>query len=346
MGEARSIDPRRRRAAITGGLALALASCTDGGVCLTATTAPILGGTRTTGDPAVVALVRGDAVVCTGTVVAPGAVVTAAHCVISGEGALRAPDRIELSGGETPDGQQLAPAWVATHPGYHHRYFLEDIAIIGLAEDAVIPPIAPASRAPSGTLRLVGFGLDEPSGSAGVKRTASTPLIGADLFSLVHAPLTCHGDSGGAVLAWIDGAERLVGVVSHGPAICGDAQGTAFATRVDVVADWLDELLAAEPSTGPDGRCVLADPSDPDCTCVSDGRCQTCPDRVDPDCGFAPLGARCDAEAPCERGAVCVGGACELRCSPGAHGCPLGLTCVELQPELTACMPAEEDSCR
>jgi len=79
---------------------------------------PVTGG-EPSADPAVVALVQGDTVACTGTVIAPRAVLTAGHCA-----------------GDAPwpevviDGARVAVAGAIVHPGFDPATLARDLATL------------------------------------------------------------------------------------------------------------------------------------------------------------------------------------------------------------------------
>jgi hypothetical protein len=214
----------------------------------------IIEGEPTTADPAVVALATyrvcqdTTEVYCTGTLVAPRVVLTAAHCV---------DQPVELVqvffGDDTGEGGQwLRAAALRADPNFDPVTFANDIGAIILGEDAPVAPISinsePLSQATVGLdARIVGFGLPEPGGGRiGVKRTGQTQVsvVESSTFETVPNPaMTCQVDSGGPVfLHDAQGAEVVAGITSSGDAFC---ETFAVNTRVDsYIAEFLTPVLA------------------------------------------------------------------------------------------------------
>jgi V8-like Glu-specific endopeptidase len=259
--------------------------------------APIIGGETDTGDPSVVAVYAQQVgatsgFLCTGSVIAPTVVLTAAHCVSpseTGAGArfvvLTATD-INKRGG-----QQLAVKEVHANPRWsaHDLENGHDEGIVILAQPTSLAPL-PINRTalgPSATgaaLRIVGYGLDDgvDQTGAGVKRQALTKL-GQVESTLVevgdHRRGTCNGDSGGPAFMKLGGVETIVGTTSYGDETCSEG---GYDARVDVDLDFIDPFL-----------------NDPGCTPACEGRA----------CGSDGCGGVCgscgDADS-CSSAGACV----------------------------------------
>lgn len=227
----------------------------------------IVGGADDPSDPAVVAFVEAGYPACTGTLVAPVAVLTAGHCA-NGIGASTQYEVVFGSDASHPT-RRVKVAEQLLHPRYTAMGAPYDFALLRLAEPVLdVAPVvlgaAPLSGADVGApIRHVGFGVsDEAAGTGrGIKRTATFPITEVDpliVWSVGLGMQTCLGDSGGPGLVQRDGGEVLVGVVSDGPN-CHDA---GWDGRVDVARDWIDATLTAwSPGAGPPDAGSAAPPS-------------------------------------------------------------------------------------
>lgn len=217
---------------------------------------PIVSGMPSLGDDAVVAVVQRRpscdepplAVTCSGVLVGPRLVVTAAHCIERAR-----PDTIEVFVGHDVqgDGTFLGVSALRTDPGYDPMTGEHDIALVFLAEPSsvapyALPTIALDTLAPGTPLRAVGFGVTARlAQDAGIKREGTLALgaVRAGSFDATPAPsLTCDIDSGGPLFAMLDGVEQLVGITVSGDVAC---ETTAFQVRVDAVAAYIAPAIDA-----------------------------------------------------------------------------------------------------
>lgn len=206
---------------------------------------------------------------CTGAVVAPRVVLTAAHCGT-------AISRIMVGGNVVQPldgaGRIVSVRKVVVHPSY--RSGENDITVLILAEDAEVPPVKIATeeqlRAAT-NVQLVGFGFNDPSRQVGfgTKRQVVVPM--APVMGLAgdpglqaleqllgfHAAYefvagrkglgldTCNGDSGGP--AYILGPQNflLAGLTSRATRQanlpCGDG---GIYVRPDRFRDWIAGVLS------------------------------------------------------------------------------------------------------
>lgn len=223
----------------------------------------IVGGKDDYGDPAVGAVRYWFVDACTGTLIAPHTVLTAAHCTKTIAEKVGADYTLEVHFGLNSGDSKKADVKSHTeHPKYTKAGAGYDVAILTL-ESAIddIPPVPIASGiTPDLTgamVRHVGFGdnqEDPKSGKTsgqGRKREATyevhkvEPLLywsGAGTLGQ-----TCNGDSGGPMLWRLpSGQERIVAVVSDGPN-CHD-DGADARVDVDEVRNWiLDQVKKNDP---------------------------------------------------------------------------------------------------
>lgn len=317
------------------------------------TEAPLIGGATTEDDPAVVALTRGSNVFCSGTLISPSVVLTAAHCI---DMAGSDPGVAIYFGSDTRgEGTRIAVKrkqqhreWTGSLAGGH------DIGLILLefpyTDPLVAMPInadSPADQHVGAEYRHVGFGVydRETQASDGKKRQGVTTITGtpADVIVSGDESLSvCFGDSGGPGLLTIDGVEVVAGV--HSYTTGGDCFPPNGDTRVDLYAadfivPWVQQN---DPTCRRDLTCApIGCIDDPDCTpCGPDGTCTADCELPDPDCATSALGEICQKDTQCaDDGAQCVFWQgdldyhfCTVSCTPGAGGCPDGMRCQNVPP--------------
>jgi V8-like Glu-specific endopeptidase len=294
----------------------------------------IVGGVLTSGDPAVVLLgvnAGGGRVeeYCSGTLIAPRTVLTAAHCINAyGQG-----NFYVVGIGSSLSGlSRVVPVTSQqAHPSYNGDAW--DFGILRLAQPVVgVTPIAMNERALTSAdvgrpIRHVGFGITSAATQAGsgTKREVTYNLrqvLAYTIESGAQGKQTCSGDSGGPGFMVMpgDSVEKLVGVVSYGDQDCV-VEG--YDGRVDRVAPWVRTQMAAweQPTCATDGACVSGcTPVDQDCACAADGQCTAdCANLAsDPDCPRACLRDNVCSQTACpvpDPDCVAVGGACTVAVS-------------------------------
>jgi len=203
---------------------------------------------------------------CTGTLIAPGVVLTAGHCE-----ALHT--RIFIGNDVGKKGREVRVSRHVRHPRWDERYH-NDLMLLILAEK--VKSVEPRRLASAAIVdaaldgRVVGFGTTDLAGQKGygVKRYADVPIVSQACKGTVNGqadsgvygchigkeivagkPLllrdTCRGDSGGPFYV-ADGHKRwfLAGVTSRGTdlatTMCGDG---GLYVRVDEYRDWIDSTV-------------------------------------------------------------------------------------------------------
>jgi secreted trypsin-like serine protease len=208
----------------------------------------IIGGVNDNSDPAVVMLRKGGGF-CTGTLVTPTRVLTAAHCAAVGP--------TEVGFGIQGNLSRVRVAKVVADSRFNGQKLNNgfDVAVLTLSQAvpaSVATPVAfnrDTRLLPTkigAQVRIVGFG-NNTSGvngtGFGFKREASVKINSVD-SKLVGIGQTgtqkCNGDSGGPTFLKVGTTEVLTGVTSFGFVGC---TGGGFDSRVDAYLDFIDQQI-------------------------------------------------------------------------------------------------------
>ena len=214
---------------------------------------------------------------CSGTVVAPRLVLTAAHCAQDLTTGARYPaqDLQVITGAVNVGGtagQTSTVSRVLIDPGFAPPSQDDDAALLVLASPTRAPAIALATAEPSGGTAATVAGWGETSGSAqdapGLLREAPADVLDqdecadawGDLFDADSELCTldtptlsagaCRGDSGGPLLGDQNGTTVELGVAIFVATGCATDAPDVY-TRADAIAPWVNAEIAALAATTP-----------------------------------------------------------------------------------------------
>ncbi|MEM8735737.1 MAG: trypsin-like serine protease, partial [Planctomycetota bacterium] len=189
---------------------------------------------------------------CSGTLISPVHVLTAAHCTVGVN-----PQQMSFEVG----GRVYEVESVDNHPNYNDNDFGAgyDIAIMTLKEAVVgVEPSAINRQTPEvgQVLTLVGFGEGGTStgGSTndfGTKRVGETEIDNVTQthiewnFDQHSESNTAPGDSGGPAFLNQGGQLVIAGITSGGSGDAHTLGDNSFDTRVDTLAQWIDGIVGA-----------------------------------------------------------------------------------------------------
>ncbi|MBP6362621.1 MAG: serine protease [Novosphingobium sp.] len=217
---------------------------------------------------------------CGGAKIAPGWIVTAAHCLNDNGVDIRTGGyRVRLGMTDIRDGRVGASykiVRVIQHPNYNRpTRYANDIALIQYASDAetaraapswietiAIDPDRPGAKSYGGKEAwFYGWGVtnsQRPSALLRYGKIKLQPDTGCanHLIALcgrgegARGSTQCHGDSGGPLIVHYGNVPVLVGLVSHnvGKQACGVNQKQGVYTRVASARDWIQGYTGRLPS--------------------------------------------------------------------------------------------------
>jgi V8-like Glu-specific endopeptidase len=263
-------------------LGLLVGCSVDGdGSPLGAASQEIIGGAADSDDPAVVVLIAQapgaeSSTLCTGEIISPHVVLTAAHCVSPVEVGVTAQFFVypgaDLSQANAKNVLQVRethanPSWLSNNLTAGH-----DVGVAILTASTAIPPLpynrtALTSAMKGQPVRLVGYGITAAGAdaSAGARRQVSAVLDDFDAVKIAvgdSAHGNCNGDSGGPALFKLGDAEAIIGVTSYGDTTCSMV---GFDTRIDAEIAFIDGyVMANDPRPTMDGGAPADGATQPD----------------------------------------------------------------------------------
>lgn len=198
---------------------------------------------------------------CTAVVIAPRALLTAAHCVDhtnSTFGVFYGADAMSFDTLDKWKAQLAGVTAVHMHPDYDRDPpFNADIAVVNLAED-VPPTVTPLqfNRTPPVPamvgldVKIIGYGQTTPGEYNAVKFSAMTTIAALDPDDTIlignASARTCLGDSGGPVLL----GNVVLGVDSYTDT--GGCVDPAHFRRSDAYVAFIDQFAGTSPPPPPD----------------------------------------------------------------------------------------------
>lgn len=256
-----------------------------------------------------VGFVRVNGLPCSGTLIAPGWVITAKHCIDffeDGEVLDPALGGLEFLTGVDPN---LPDRRIVARVVHHHPDDEIDLSLIelGIPREGSLPDLTPILLSRETELvegapaEAAGFGIQD-DGRTGRRHFITEEVsawtdITIDVQSTASDGL-CFGDSGGPLLMrGADREPRLVGTLWKGSSDCS---GLDRFVRVDAHIDWIEDVIGSLPTQCTDNSTQTSCDGSYLTACADNVRRQVDCRQCDLRCREDDQGAHCAFEAPVE----------------------------------------------